>query len=137
MSSLRWKPTMRHPRSTRRWRPRVEALEARITPAIYTVDRVTDSGVGVGNRGDLRYCITQANQTVNIPDEIRFDIAGDGVQMIRLASQLPDITDPLFPDGYSQRGARSNSRDAGTNAVLGIVLNGGARVFSGLTITSA
>jgi hypothetical protein len=44
----------------RAYRPRFEILEARHLVWTYVVDRLTDTGVGSGLAGNLRYCITQA-----------------------------------------------------------------------------
>jgi len=47
--------------------PCLEALEDRLTPANFTVDRLTDTnppgdgGAGATTRGDLRYCVHEAN----------------------------------------------------------------------------
>src|SRR5947208_1743978 len=61
------------------FRPRLEPLEARLAPAAYTVDALTDTGAGSGLAGDLRYCIKQANQNPG-PDTISFDATVFGAQ---------------------------------------------------------
>jgi hypothetical protein len=48
------------PRLPRSCRPNLETLEARTLLSVFTVDRLTDLGQGSGLNGDLRYCITQA-----------------------------------------------------------------------------
>jgi hypothetical protein len=47
-------------RARRAWT--VEALEERALLSTWTVNGLADSGTGTGLSGDLRYCITQANQ---------------------------------------------------------------------------
>jgi hypothetical protein len=56
----------------------LEALENRTllsgSPTTYTVDLTTDTGTGSDNKGDLLYCITQANANTNTAgSEIKFD----------------------------------------------------------------
>jgi hypothetical protein len=41
-------------------------------PVIFTVSANTDTGVGAGYAGDLRYCMTQAAKQVNIGAIIEF-----------------------------------------------------------------
>ena len=66
------------------------------------------------------------NRTPNptSPENIFFNIAGDGVHTISPASELPAITDTVTIDGYTQPGSSPNSLPTGTNAVLNIQLNG-------------
>src|SRR5262249_30611425 len=52
-------------------RPRLEQLEDRLAPAVYTVNLLTDTGAGSGATGDLRYCINQSNNHTGA-DTIRF-----------------------------------------------------------------
>jgi len=56
-------------------RLRLRRLEDRSVPAAFTVNAITDTGAGAGLIGDLRYCITQANDEINFPgeDTITFD----------------------------------------------------------------
>lgn len=75
----------------------------------------------------LRAALEEANAKANGPggpDEIRFNIAGSGVQVISPASPLPDIVDPVLINGYTQPGAQPNTLAQGTNAVLLIELKG-------------
>ena len=51
----------------------------------YVVDRLTDTGDGVGLNGDLRYCITNATSGL---DTITFGVTGT----INLTRALPDLT---------------------------------------------
>ena len=55
----------------------LEGLENRTllsgSPTIYTVDLTSDTGTGSDNKGDLLYCITQANANANTAgSEIEF-----------------------------------------------------------------
>ncbi len=71
----------------------------------------------------LRAAIQQANASSGA-DKIQFNIAGTGLHTITPASALPDITDSVTIDGYSQPGASQNTLATGDNAVLLIELNG-------------
>src|SRR5262245_49348916 len=77
-------------RGRRLWAP--EGLEDRVvlSPTLYTVNAVTDTGAGTGTTGDLRYVIGRANGDPN-PDGslIRFDpTAFSSPQTITLSSTL-------------------------------------------------
>lgn len=77
-----------------------------------TLDGDTSSiGALLNNRGadgfiSLREAIAAANNTVNVngPDQIHFNIAGTGVHTINLLSALPQITDAVIIDGWSEPG---------------------------------
>ncbi len=78
--------------SRRRFRPRLESLETRLTPSAYTVSSLADSGPG-----SLRAAITSVNGD-NTADVIDFSVAG----VIELTSgPLPDITNTVNIDGTS------------------------------------
>jgi hypothetical protein len=95
----------------------------------FRVRNTADSGPD-----SLRRAITQANSNAGA-DAIRFRIAGAGVKTIRPASPLPDITDPVTVNGYSQPGASANTLAQGSDAVLLIQLNGAdAGAANGLTV---
>ena len=111
-------------RATRRtFRPLLESLEARSLLATFTVVNTNDSGPG-----SLRQAILDANAAA-FADSIAFSIGGGGVQTIAPLSALPDITDRLTIDGYSQPGASPNTLAVGNNAALRIQLDGSAVVF--------
>jgi predicted outer membrane repeat protein len=84
----------RHPARSRRpggARPTLEGLEGRTLPAAYTVNALTDNnpnggGQGMGNTGDLRYCLTQANGLAG-PHTVTLDVNGT----INLAAALPTL----------------------------------------------
>jgi len=71
------------------FRPRVEVLEGRLLPSIFTVTNTDDSGPV-----SLRQAILDANGHSGT-DTIAFNIGGGGVQTIQPGSALPTITDPL------------------------------------------
>jgi hypothetical protein len=100
------------------FRPCFETLENRLLLATYTVTNTANGGAG-----SLRRAIADANQN-NGPDVIVFNIPGAGVHTIAPTAALPDITDPVTIDGYTQPGASANTLATGNNAVLRIELNG-------------
>jgi len=81
----------------------------------------------------LRAAIEEANVNSGT-DTIKFNIPSSGVHTISPNSSLPDLTDPVVIDGYSQPGASANTVVNGDNAVLLIELNGGTASSAGLTI---
>src|SRR5437867_1400081 len=87
-------------------------LVSEATSAQFTVTTDTDSGPG-----SLSEALTSANNNPGF-DIINFAIPGTGPFTISLLSPLPDITDPVAIDGYSQPGATPNSLAIGNNAQL-------------------
>lgn len=97
----------------------------------------------------LRAAIQSANSNPG-PDIIIFNIPGDGPHTITPGSPLPEVTDPVTIDGYTQPGAQPNTLGPkqGTNATLmieiegsnagagasGLTLAGGDHVVKGLVI---
>jgi hypothetical protein len=85
----------------------------------FSVTNTNDSG-----SGSLRKAILDANARLGA-DTIRFNIPGTGVKTILPASELPDITDPVVIDGYTQPGSKKNTRATGAiDAVIQIELRG-------------
>lgn len=103
-----------------------EAAEA----AHFTVFNTNDAGPG-----SLRQAILDANATTGA-DTVAFDIPGTGVHTISPLSALPSLTDVagVTIDGYTQRGAKPNSRPVGSNAVLLVELSGSAGGIEGFAI---
>ncbi len=96
----------------------------------FTVTNTNDSGPG-----SLRQAILDANATAG-KDSIAFNIPGTGVRTIKPASALPQITDPLIIDGYTQPGASPNTLAVGENAVLLIELQGPGTVPGAFSATA-
>ncbi len=86
--------------------------------AVFTVTNTSDSGAG-----SFRQALLDANAAPGL-DTIAFNIPGAGVHTITAATVLPDITDPVLIDGYTQPGSapNTNALNAGINAVLQIEL---------------
>src|SRR5215217_2548530 len=85
----------------------------------------------------LRAALNEANYTSGA-DTINFAIAGTGVKSIAPESELPNITEAVTINGYSQPGAKPNTKAVGSDAVLKIELNGtGVRNGYGLQIGAA
>ena len=68
----------------------LEALEDRTLMSTCNVTRLGDAGNGNGFRGDLRYCITEANDGPG-PDSIVFSVRGT----INLTNALPDLVSDI------------------------------------------
>ncbi len=100
-------------------------LTSAAVAATLTVTTTADSGAG-----SLRQAITDSNASPGVPDTIAFNVTGAGcaglpvVCTIKPASALPNITDPVIIDGYTQPGTSQNTLAVGDNAVLGIELDG-------------
>ena len=93
--------------------------------AVFIVTNVNDNGAG-----SLRQAILSANASPGA-NTINFNIPGGGVQTIAPTNALPDITNAVAINGYSQPGSSANTLTNGDNAVLLIRLDG-ARITSGL-----
>ncbi len=112
-------------------------LAGTLPAATYTVTNTDDSGAG-----SLRQALTDANGNAGA-DTIEFNVTGagcdgSGVCTIAPVLPLPNVTDPVTIDGYTQPGASPNTIAQGaTDAVLKIVLSGVNLPFSwGLYATS-
>ncbi len=78
-----------------RFAPRFETLEDRTLLSTCHVTRFGDAGVGMGFRGDLRYCINKVNTNPGA-DIIDFKIAGNTID---LTSPLPELTSDIDIQG--------------------------------------
>ena len=100
----------------------------------FVVTNTRDSGAR-----SLRESIVSANMNPGF-DTIVFDIPGQGPHTIQPISGLPEITDAVFIDGFTQSGASPNTNlpGLGSNAVLKIELDGSnAGGTDGLAIIGA
>jgi hypothetical protein len=101
----------------------------------FTVTNTNDSGAG-----SLRQAILDANSMAG--GTINFNIPGAGVHTISPLSALPQITQSVTIDGYTQPGSSANTlaTTQGLNTVLRIELSGAMAPansnFSGLTINA-
>jgi hypothetical protein len=96
----------------------------------------TGNGSGEADpvRCTLRAAMEEADRHAG-HDRIEFSITGAGVRRIEPVVALPTMTDPdgVTIDGYTQPGARVNTVDHGSNAILRIELRGaGPGAFDGL-----
>jgi parallel beta-helix repeat protein len=73
--------------------------------------------------GSLRWAVAQSN---NDPDTntIRFNIAGGCPRIIDLVAPLPDITDRVIIDGYTQPGSEPNTSSISFNATICVGVRG-------------
>ena len=91
-----------------------------VSPTTFTVINTNDSGTG-----SLRQAIIDVNiRHAGTPNTIFFNIPGAGLQVIKLASALPTIYEPVIIDGYTQPGAVANSSALVFNGTILIQLNG-------------
>ena len=94
----------------------------------YTVTTTADAGAG-----SLRQAITDANTNPGA-DTIAFGIVGTGPHTITLGSALPEITDAVTIDGYTQAGSSANTNPVGEglDTVLQVVVtaNGTGACFA-------
>jgi parallel beta-helix repeat protein len=135
MFGKQWFDDARHVRRPRATRLRVEALEGRALPAVFTVVNTNDSGPG-----SLRQVILDANAAPGA-DTIAFAIPGTGLHSIQPQSALPKVTGPVVIDGYTQPGSRPNTNGPGLdiNAVLTVQVDGIQALghgISGLILTA-
>jgi CSLREA domain-containing protein len=104
------------------------ASGAYAAPTTFTVNSTADPGTGGCDATEctLREAINAANANNNPTekDRINFNISGTGVHTISPTSPLPQITEPVIINGYSQPGSSANTLAKGTNAVLTIELDG-------------
>src|SRR5204862_4716454 len=120
----------------------LEPLEDRsLLAAVITVNSTLDTderdtvltlreAIEVSNRTLLVADLTsteraQVNGTPSVgdTDTIAFNIPGSGVQTISPTFELPEITDPVVIDGYTQPGAVQNTSATGWNGSLRIELD--------------
>ena len=105
----------------------LEELEDRTLLSVCTVDRLTDLGEGKEWTGDLRYCITQAQDG----DSIQFAVKGS----INLTRALPDLTRSISIDG-SGADLLTVRRDTGGNYRIFKIPSGVTIGLSGLRIAN-
>ena len=106
-------------------------LAAGASAATFTVTSTADSGPG-----SLRQAILDANANAGT-DTIAFAIPGAGVHTISPVTALPNITQPVTIDGYTQPGSAVNTDPIAHNAILLIELEGsGSSGTTGLKLMS-
>src|SRR5262245_15095336 len=117
----------RKSQSGRTVRPRLEVLGDRSLLSVCLVDRLTDVGEGKDLVGDLRYCLTQAQDG----DRIRFGVTGT----INLTRALPDLTRSISIDGPGAN-LLTVRRDTGGSYRIFTVAGGTQVAISGLTVAN-
>src|SRR5207249_11479299 len=112
------------------FRPYLERLEIRETPAMLTVTTTADTGAG-----SFRAALTDAGNG----DTVKFNI-GDGLQTISPASALPTIShnitiDGSAPGGHPTQVIEINGSSAGMGAIgLHVISGGGGTKIESLVI---
>ncbi|MGH7786304.1 MAG: hypothetical protein ACRERC_05520 [Candidatus Binatia bacterium] len=99
------------------------AIGATAQAATYTVTDTGNAGMGT-----LRQAILDANANAGVVDLIDFDLPGPSFT-IQPTAALPQITDPVTIDGYTQAGASPNTLSSflgggGTNALPLVEIDG-------------
>jgi predicted outer membrane repeat protein len=127
------------PASSRRGRfqPRLEVLDDRLAPAVFTVDALTDTGAGTGPAGDLRYCVNQANLDPGA-DTITFDpTVFAGPSTITLSGSLGALALADATGATAVQGPGSGLLTISGNNETGVfkVFAGVTATLDGLTIT--
>lgn len=132
------------------FRPRLEVLEDRTAPAVFTVTTPIDVVNSADDDLSFREAIIGANNNPG-PDTIAFNILGPGVQTITIVGPaLPNVTDTVVIDGYTQPGSAPNTNpiDQSSNAVIlielvspdfprdGLILKSDGNTVRGLTMSS-
>jgi len=87
----------------------------------------TTAEIGPGSLGQaILDANAHPNSPADNPDRIHFAIPGDDIQLIFPQFPLPEITDPVVIDGFTQNGAVPNSNPVGQglNPTLRIELSG-------------
>lgn len=82
------------------------------------VENTADAGPG-----SLRQAILDAN-AIPGPDRIEFSISGPGPHTIQLSTNLPNLSEQVTIDGYTQAGSITNTNPNAINAVLMVEVNG-------------
>ncbi len=82
----------------------LERLEDRTLLSTCHVTRMSDAGMGMGFRGDLRYCIDKVNANPGA-DIIDFHVTGT----INLTSVLPDLSSDMEIRGPARTFSRSDA----------------------------
>lgn len=117
----------------------VTALSLLFGAAVVRADTYTVTNTNTTGPGSLAQAIVDSNAH-NGQDTVAFNIPGTGVHRIDLSGgPLPEISDSLIVDGYTQPGAHPNTLSIGDDAVILIHLDGGASpaAGNGLTITGS
>lgn len=102
-------------------------------------DTYVVTNTNVSGAGSLSQAILDSNARAG-QDTIAFNIPGSGVHLIDLSqSSLPEITDSVIVDGYTQPGAHPNTLSVGNDAVILIQIDGGSvkRNGTGLAISGS
>jgi len=123
----------------------ISAIVACVVSSALAADFVVTNTNSSGP-GSFSQAITDAN-AVPGRDNIVFNIPGAGVHIINATTALPEITDPVIIDGYTQPGAQPNTQAVGDNAVIlieisgqgsdteGLRISGGNSIIRGLSLT--
>ncbi len=99
--------------------------------AEFTVINTNDAGAG-----SLRQAMLSANANLG-PDKVVFNIPGGGLKVIRPATSLPEIADPVEIDAYTQPGSSPNTMVERDNAERRIELDGTVSGGNGLVISTS
>ena len=109
-------PRFLRPSHSRWWSPPPTTFPIRTSATGYAGLQTTTAA--------LRAAMHEANASVG-PDVINFNIPGGGVQTIHLVNPLrPSADGGLTINGYTQRGAQTNTDPTVSNAVIAVEIEG-------------
>lgn len=90
----------------------------------FTVTNTSDAGgTTCATNCSLRQAINAANQAIGT-DTVAFAIPGPGPHRISPTQPLPTLRTTLVIDGYSQPGSLANTQVQGSDAVIGVQIDG-------------
>ena len=84
-------------------------VETQVADIVVNSNDDVDDTVCDATHCSLREAIIAANANAGVTDTITFSIPGAGVQTIQPGSVLPELTDSVIIDGYTQSGATANT----------------------------
>ena len=104
---------------------------------VVTTNGDGDDGACTAEHCSLREAVTASNATTGVRETIAFEIPGPGTHVIAPQSGLPQITDPVDLDGFTQAGSSANTLASASNAVQTVVIRGDGAIPTGLDVEPA
>lgn len=101
------------------------------------VDTSPGDGTCATSTGDctLRAAIMEANAKPGL-DTIKFNIPGGGIPVIEIVTGLPEVTDPVVIDGFTQPSTNQVEIDGLSLAINGLTISAGQSVVKHLLLNN-